>query len=201
MQTKELLKQIGTLAKTIVKMVVTIQTLAIECVLHAVQHGNVTPASQLIEACGKGIRRQSLVAWFERNGPFIWNAEKSAFNLDATRAKAMRLITENDLREQLADKKWEEAKPEPKIESIFDIEEQFGAFLRKVHKIAKEGKLELRNKDLLDALVKADQKWHDAKILARIRAEEAAEEVSGPPAPLTATQQAAISDTLHMIAQ
>jgi len=201
METKTLLKQIGALAKTIVKMVATIQTLAIECVMHAIQHGNVTPATQLIEACGKGIRRQSLVAWFERNGPFKWDATKMAFSLDSARAKKMREVPEADMRETLADKKWEEAKPEGKLDSIFDVEAQFDAFLRKVTKLAKEGKVEIRNKDLFEVLVKTEQAWHDNKVLARIRAEEAkddeANESERPPAQPPAQPPA----LLHTIVQ
>lgn len=204
MNTKELLSKIGALAKRVVALVAEIQILAIECVIHAVRHGDVTPATQLVEACGKGIRRQSLVTWFERVGPFEWH--ETRFKLDSARAKKMGQTDEASLRERLSALKWEEAKPEPKIVSVLDCGEAIDKFFRSLHKQIKEGKMEVRNLALLNAVEGAAQLWHARRIIEAHKAalmkntpdDEQVDEQVGAPATSAETPA---SSRLHMIVQ
>lgn len=72
--------------------VATLHTdVAIACakiVTHAIEHGDVTLAPRLMAAFGDGkenrtlIRANMLKAWFETYGPFTWNSETKAFNLN-----------------------------------------------------------------------------------------------------------------------
>lgn len=59
----------------------TVNTCAMSCVLHAVKHGNVTPATQLLEKLGDGWRLNALRHWFLAYGPFRWDVEEEAFYL------------------------------------------------------------------------------------------------------------------------
>ena len=74
---------------------------AASCVFHAVEHGNVTPATQLCDALGAGMRVKSLRYWFFKNGPFGWDKEKQAFNLDSKRIE--------DFKKKVADEASREA--------------------------------------------------------------------------------------------
>lgn len=204
MQVKELMVKIGALAKKVVSIVAEIQTLAIECVVHAVKHGDVTPATSLVEAVGKGIRRQSLVTWFERVGPFEWHDTK--FKLNSARAKKMNQVEESALREQLAALKWEEAKPEPKLVSVLDCSEAIDGFFRKIHKQIKEGKMEVKNLALLNAVEGAAQMWHAQRVIeahkaALLKAQPDNEPADEAPTDPVTTSEISESSMLHMIVQ
>lgn len=203
MNTKELLSKIGALAKRVVALVAEIQILAIECVIHAVKHGDVTPATQLVEACGKGVRRQSLVTWFERVGPFEWHATK--FKLDSQRAKKMGQTDEAALREYLSSIKWEEARPEPKLVSVLDCSEALDQFFRKLHKQIAEGKMEVKNLALLNAVEEAAQVWHAQKVIAAHKAAmlKAAhdDEIDASAQPPATPTDAPASAALHLMVQ
>lgn len=55
-----------------------IQSVALGVIGHAIMHGNVTPATQLIEAAPE-TRRQAIVNYLSEHGPFTWDSSKAAF--------------------------------------------------------------------------------------------------------------------------
>lgn len=170
MEKRVIQQTIGRIGKALVKLVADIQAVAIEIVLHAVAHGDVTLADELIAAVGKGVRRNSLAAWFELNGPFVLKDGK--FGLNKDKAKTMRATPEAQLREQLLSRKWEEAKPEPKLVSVFDCTQELDRFFARIDKLAAEGKVELKNKATLDAIRKQAAKIHAIETLKGMKALE-----------------------------
>lgn len=169
MTRNEILKKIGALAKRIASTVAEIQSIAVSIVLHAVQHGDVTLADELLAACGKGIRRASLTAWFELNGPFILVNGK--FLLNKERRAKMTKIPAEELAAKLAAILWQDAKPEPKLESVLDCAEQIEKFLARVAKNVKDAPEEVtvKNRELLELLVQTKQLWHAKQIMAAAR--------------------------------
>ena len=101
MDIKQLMAAIGKIAKTAAKLTKDVQAVAVECALHAVDHGNVTPANELVESLGKGMRRASLRAWFETNTPMFIPKGKDKFGFDGQRAKEMKAEDRAALRERL----------------------------------------------------------------------------------------------------
>lgn len=164
---KALITSIGRAAAKLRK---DIQTAAVECLIHAVQHGDVTLADNLIEAVGKGTRKASLRAWFELNGPFVVQTGKGTFGLDAKKAKKLRTEPEADLRARLLDVPWEDAAPEPKPVSVLDVSVQFDKFLDRLNKLANEPGVQVRNRELLDLLVNETKTWHNEQIIKSAKA-------------------------------
>lgn len=159
MELKQIKTLITAIARASAKLVKDIQAAATEITVHAVLHGDVTLADDLIEGVGKGVRRASLRAWFELNGPFILG-DAGKFKLDSKRAKEMRKLAEADLRTLLAAKAWEDAAPEPKPVSVLDVSAAFDKFLTRLNKVANEPGVQVRDRALLDLLVNETRVWH-----------------------------------------
>lgn len=61
-----------------------VHAIAVSCVLHAVEHGNVTPTNTFIKAFSvgseaNGWRLNALRDWLEAIGPFSWSKESKSF--------------------------------------------------------------------------------------------------------------------------
>lgn len=175
MDKTQILKNIGTIAKAAKSLTGKIQETAVACVIHAVRHGDVTLADQLVEALGKGMRRASLRAWFERNGPIVLPRGKDKFAFDGERAKAMRKESDEELTERLMALPWEEAKPEEPVVSVFDVEEAFDKFLKRLEKQVKEVDLTVKNRELLELVGQQVARYHAEKVLAGVEPTEKTE--------------------------
>jgi hypothetical protein len=176
MDIKQLMQAIGRIGKAAAKLTKDVQTVAVECALHAVDHGNVTPANELVESLGKGMRRASLRAWFEKNTCMFIPKGKDKFGFDSQRAKAMKAEDRAALRERLMALPWEEAKPEEKIVSVFDVSEAFDKFMKRVESMTKDASVTVRNRELLDLLNQQVSIYHAERVLASVKTDGADEE-------------------------
>jgi hypothetical protein len=169
MDKAQILKNIGAIGRKAASLTKDIQTTAVGCVEHAVKHGDVTLADQLVDALGKGMRKASLRAWFETNGPMFIAKGKDKFSFDKDRRGQWDGFREAEL---LA-KPWEEAKPEEKVVSVFDVSEAFDKFMKRVESMAKDGEVQVRNRELMDLLIQASADYHgDQAAKARINVTE-----------------------------
>lgn len=169
MDIKQLMAAIGKIGKAAAKLTKDVQTVAVECALHAVDHGNVTPANELVESLGKGMRRASLRAWFETNTPMFIPKGKDKFGFDGERAKAMRAEDRAALRERLMALPWEEAKPEEKVVSVFDVSDAFDKFIKRVEGMVKDANVSVRNKELLDLLNQQASIYHAERVMRSVK--------------------------------
>jgi len=158
MEKAQVLKNIGSIGRASAKLTKDIQATAVGCVEHAVKHGDVTLADQLVDALGKGLRKASLRAWFEKNAPMFIAKGKDKFSFDPTRKGTW----DQDREDTLMALPWEEAKPEEKIVSIFDVSESFDKFMKRVESMSKDAEVTLRNREMIDFLVHASATYHDA---------------------------------------
>jgi len=158
MEKAQVLKNIGSIGRASAKLTKDIQATAVGCVEHAVKHGDVTLADQLVDALGKGLRKASLRAWFEKNAPMFIAKGKDKFSFDPTRKGTW----DQDREDTLLATPWEEAKPEEKIVSVFDVSESFDKFMKRVESMSKDAEITLRNREMIDFLVHASATYHDA---------------------------------------
>lgn len=175
MQKDAILKSIGAIGRAAKKLTRDVQNTATACLIHAVRHGDVTLADQLVDVLGKGVRRDSLRAWFEKNGPFYIAKGKTTFSFDSDRAKSLRGLKDDEITAMLADKPWEEAKREPEVQSVLDVASAADKFLERIQKQANEAGMEVRNRGLLEALVATAQQWHAAEVLKSAKVPETVE--------------------------
>ena len=166
MSRESILKQIGSIGKASKKLTLDLQTCATDCAIHAVQHGDVTLADQLVDALGKGLRRASLRAWFERHTPMYLPKGKDKFGFDSERAKDMRAIPEAEVREALMALPWEEAKPEEPIVSVFDVSEAVDKFIKRLEKQVAEANVTIKNRKLLEEIAHAASVYHAERVLS-----------------------------------
>lgn len=159
---------IGRIGKAAAKLTADIQLCAVECGMHAIEHGDVTLADRLVDAVGKGVRRASLRAWFECNTPMYLPKGKDKFAFDAERVKAMRADTATH-REEITARPWEEAKPEEAVISVLDVGEAFDKFIKRLHKSADEPNMTVKGRDLLDTIEAAARDWHAEQLVKSIK--------------------------------
>ena len=125
-----------------------IQMAAVNCVVHAIEHGDVRSATQLVEAMGKGMRRQSMVTWLELNGPFAWTEGKEFKLFNRER------FNESFDAEQLMGISWLEAKPEPKLVTNVDVVESVSKLLARLQLMVDKTPDVVENKSLIVELNK-----------------------------------------------
>lgn len=155
-----ILKKIGAIGKAAAKLTRDVQACAIDCAWHAVEHGDVTLADQLVDAIGKQGRKASLRAWFERHTPMYLPKGKNTFAFDGDRAKAMRTEGEQAVRERLAEIAWEEAKAEAPAVSVFDVSDAADKFMKRLETMAKDATITLRNRELMEELGQTIARYH-----------------------------------------
>lgn len=63
------------LTKATSRMAVMKSATAAACVMHAIDHGNATPMTRFITACGEGERNDAIVKWAVDFGPFKWERD------------------------------------------------------------------------------------------------------------------------------
>ena len=165
---KELIqKAIGAIGRTTAKLTVDVQHCAVECVVHAVLHGDVTLADSLVDALGKQGRKASLRAWFERNGCMFIAKGAKTFSYN----KFHKLGKEDtpELREALVSKAWEDAEPEKQAVSVLEIGAKFDKFMDMLTKQSNEATAAgtpVHGKALLDYMVKAAAEFHAREVLS-----------------------------------
>lgn len=102
---KAIKKSIVALGKASKKMDQRIHDLAVECLAHAAEHGNVTLCGLLVAELGGGVRRQDLITWFGTFGPVNINkktfeakkdkSSKVAYDVEGATAKPFWELTED----------------------------------------------------------------------------------------------------------
>lgn len=165
---KELIqKAIGAIGRTTAKLTVDVQHCAVECVVHAVLHGDVTLADSLVDALGKQGRKASLRAWFEINGCMFIAKGAKTFSYN----KFHKLGKEDtpELREALMAKPWEDAIPEPQAVSVLEIGAKFDKFMdtltKQANDVATAGGA-VHGKALLEHMVRAAAEFHAREVLS-----------------------------------
>lgn len=155
-----ILKSIGLIGKASAKLTKDVQTVAIACACHALAHGDVTLADQLVDALGKAMRRASLRAWFELHTPMYLPKGKTVFALDKDRAKAMR--QDEGFAEALQSKPWEEALKEAPAITVLDVADAFDKFMKRIESQVKDAACTVKNRALLEELASSNAKYHAA---------------------------------------
>jgi hypothetical protein len=166
MEKAQILKNIGSIGKAAKKLTTDIQETAVGCIEHAVKHGDITLCDQLVDAIGKGMRKSSLRAWFETNGPMYLPKGKDKFAFDKDRRGEWSAEREA----ALLSTPWEDAKPEEKVVSVLNVEEAFDRFINRLAKQIKEDTVTVENAELLTVVSQAAAKWHAEKVLGAMTA-------------------------------
>lgn len=155
----ELVKGIALLAGRVSKLQTDVQILAVGVLTHAGEHGDYSSANRLVMALGSGIRRNSLVKWFQKFGGLeLDKPEKGQESKGFVGWKGKEHIRSN--LEKAKASLWYEAIKEAPVFTPYDVNEKVQALLaeykRETKKAEKLSEIEQKRSTfkLNDALVK-----------------------------------------------
>lgn len=108
--------------------------LAASCVLHAIEHGNVTPCNRMLDALPHGWKVNALRSWFEVKGPLRWNDKAERYGLDSEQRKRLlsRIATKDarlKLCSELMSHPFTEYKP-ASVSKPFNLQEQLARVIK-----------------------------------------------------------------------
>lgn len=155
---KALATMIGSIKRRTATLQADIHVAAMSCVMHALDHNNALPATQLVEAITGGsksyaIRANALKKWFEEVGCFVWNnGEQPGFKMNAERKATIKAIGDDDAIIAKIGKMpfWEYA-PEPEYKG-FDLNKAIAALLSRANTAIKEHGTDPKTKIDMDTL-------------------------------------------------
>jgi hypothetical protein len=143
MQSAELIKKIGSIGKAGAKLTKDIQLAAVNAVGYSIEYGDITIAQRLYDALGTGIRRQSLVSFFEKYGQLCWSSTEKKF--------VFHKLEGIDFDEKaLMATPWNDAKKEIIISEI-DAADMVAKLIKRIES-GIEKKVSVKNSALLDDL-------------------------------------------------
>jgi hypothetical protein len=144
----------------------TVQECVVHVIGHAIQHGDVTAATELVNAVRKH-DAPIVVSFFEKHGPFRWQKADKAFEKN----KAWKGEFNPE-----ALPSWETGKPIPQIKSVFDADEAFDRFIKSARATASKAK-SVKNLGLFDMLEETqalfnrlNDKQENEALIARMKA-------------------------------
>ena len=125
---------------------ILIQSTAIGGIVHAMEHGNNTPLTNLVNVMPKSGRKQALIKYLVDHTPYNWNNEKEKFTKPKNPKRQFML---------------EEAKEVPfweytveKEPTAIDVNKVLESLIKRVSKAQDEGR-EVKNVDTLKIVVEA----------------------------------------------
>lgn len=141
---------IAGIAKRAVTLTTDIQKVAVSILVSFHNSGDKPTAARranaLHKALGKGMRANSLLAWFEQNAPMVWNKELSQLVCGFTAAspvKEHQKIPVGTLPKTL----WQDASPEPEYKPL----EDWGKMLQGIIKRAEQDIAKMGDKSKVNA--------------------------------------------------
>lgn len=146
MDIKQLDKNIKSIKLRGKNMDILIQTTAIGAIVHAMEHGNNTPLTNLVNVMPKSGRKQALIKYLVDHTPYNWKNDKEKFTKPKNPKRQFML---------------EEAKEVPfweytveKEPSAIDVNKVLESLINRVSKAQDEGR-EVKNVDTLKIVVEA----------------------------------------------
>lgn len=141
---KALATMIGSIKSRAATLQADIHVAAMSCVMHAIDHNNALPATQLVEAITGGsksyaIRANALKKWFEEVGCFVWNnGEQPGFKMNQDRKATIKAIgDDNAIIAKIGKVPFWEYAPEPEYKG-FDLNKAIAALLSRANTAIKE---------------------------------------------------------------
>jgi len=172
-----------------------IQEVATWAIAVSITSGDISVGNALLDALGstKSLRKDSLVAHFEKLGNFAWlkSDKKLGFFLNPKTGCTDGTLTA-EYEAIIVGAKWDEAKREAEVVSTYDMERQFRSFIGRMEKFALDPANTIENRDVLFALTNAFNKIVAEKTLRTMTVDQTVLDT-------TAAQQAAFDAKLPEI--
>lgn len=134
---------IASIQRSGAKLDLSIQTVGLQAMAHFKEHGDIVYLNKLYLAMPKGSRRSALAVWFMAHSKAIVSTDKltkelAPFSVDKEKTFDL---------EAAEAMQWHEAKQEPAIDEVFDVQKALASLLRRAAKSDK-----VSDRDTLDKL-------------------------------------------------
>jgi hypothetical protein len=126
-----------------------LQKVAVMCIVYANVHGDVTIAQAALESLGKGQRKPSFVAYLEQHGKMQFDGKTKTI---VYRKRDDVATDVGSVVEALADTHWVDAKKDPEIQSMYDVEAMVAALVKRIEKLAAVEGTTIKSIEKLDVL-------------------------------------------------
>ena len=130
----DILKRINSIARRGAKMDRDIHETAVDCLVHARDHGDITLLSKLVGAMPKSSRRKALIAWANAHAPVNFQTKAELFKLKKQRSQSDWHVAEAE-----AVPFWEYTKE--KAPAQYDLNKAVNGFIRSLKKAREQGNL------------------------------------------------------------
>lgn len=134
-----IVRMIGVVGRQRMRTATMIQQVAVQCIAHSIVNRDSRAAERLYDSLNKGDRKDALVAYFEKYGNLCWNKADKKVSFFEVKKDGKLLEWTTEYSNLVASKHWTEAKPEPKINSIFDLGEKLSQLIESARKAAAKG--------------------------------------------------------------
>lgn len=118
-----------------------VQKLAVSILRDMKQHGDKPTAAKrangLCASLGNGMRRDSLLTWFEMHAPLVWNATEKTLVPGSTASSPVKAHADIDVEKCIADP-WQDAIKVPEYKAIGDWTAQLAALIKRAKTDLKE---------------------------------------------------------------
>lgn len=152
----DLVVYIGKIGRAGAKLDTMIQHAAVHAIGHAIAHGDIKYANELLEALPKGGRKQAFVKYIETYGPFAYSTQAKKFAY----FKREGLAFDGDA--LLKGKQWHETIKE-EVVSTLDVEDVVAKMLKRIEAAVKADAKGVKHMDLYSVVSKAVADYHSAK--------------------------------------
>jgi hypothetical protein len=151
---QELQDKIAQIGKSAGELQSEIQIAAVNAIGYSIQHGDIRYGQKLFDVLPSGVRRASLVAFFEKHGNFCYLKDEKKF--------AFYKATDSFDEVALLATSWASAKAE-NIVSEYDVQTMFDNLMKRIETAIKksgDGSVKVLNTPLYDYLQEAQDRFN-----------------------------------------
>ncbi len=134
-----------------------IHAVAVSIIGHAFSSNDVSLATRLVDAMGRGLDRQALVTYFEDMGCMRWDKNTASFKL---KKKVDAVFDEEFLNSEDCARWYDYARDKKALTSAYDLETRVASLLKQFTDVKDKGEREVRNEELESYIRDAMIKYH-----------------------------------------
>lgn len=137
-----------------------IHSILVQIIGHAVNHGDVTLATEFIHADIRGTDRQAIIDYLADLGCFTWVKTEAQFKCNKEKRKNM-VFDMDYLNSEDCPRWYSYAKDVKKLNTAFDLETRVLSLLKSLSEVKQKGEREVRNDGLKSYIETAIARYHD----------------------------------------
>lgn len=149
MNAKQIAAKIRGLSTRSAKLSDEVHVIACNVAVHAIVHGDVRLATNLVTSLHRGLSRRDLVKWLQTNAPMRWDNKAAQFKFQKRRRDQFDASNPEELLEMLLNgPKWYDTAPSERQLGPVDVKALLAGILKRADRAREEGR-EVKHAELL----------------------------------------------------